>query len=392
MNERLEYMRLEDEKDVRALQDITSKAFHFTPPHWEIYFNRIGTANFRIVRRQGRVIGGLAVYPIGQYFGGRRLPMAGVAAVQISPEQRGYGAAGFLMKSLLEELHDEGVPLSTLYASTQAFYRKAGYEQAGNRIQYECPLVYPKNGRSDLPIHPVDPSHHAPFQSIATKRAGLSNGQLDRNETMWEKIATQKDQIVYAYLIGEESHPEGYIFFHQEKSTGLGYSLHIHDMAALTPAAGRALLDFLMGHGPIGRSAVWAGPAIEPLLCITAEQNFQVKRSMRWLTRLVDLRRALTLRGYPDGVEGEIHFMIDDDLLPANCGRFVLSVGGGKGAIREGGRGDLRARCGGIVPLYTSLFTPDQLQALGFLQAGGGVLELATKIFSGPEPWMPDMY
>ena len=58
------------------------------------------------------VLAGLGIYRLGQYFGGRSVPMAGIAAVGVPPEHRGRGVAKQLMTLTLQGLRDEGPVLN----------------------------------------------------------------------------------------------------------------------------------------------------------------------------------------------------------------------------------------------------------------------------------------
>lgn len=78
------------------------------------------------IARQDRTIGGLAVYHMSQWFGGKTLPMAGIAAVGVLPEHRGQGVANRLLTQTIQELHSQQISISALYPATQAPYRKVG--------------------------------------------------------------------------------------------------------------------------------------------------------------------------------------------------------------------------------------------------------------------------
>ena len=63
----------------------------------------VGLDNMRVLSDGDLVEGGLWVIPMGQYFGGRSVPMTGIAAVGVPPQTRGRGAAHRLMSSMLQE-------------------------------------------------------------------------------------------------------------------------------------------------------------------------------------------------------------------------------------------------------------------------------------------------
>ncbi len=68
-----------------------------------------------------------------QWWYGRAVPMAGVAAVMIAPEDRGRGVGRALMTALAELMAARGYPLSVLYPATMTIYRSLGWEIAGHR-------------------------------------------------------------------------------------------------------------------------------------------------------------------------------------------------------------------------------------------------------------------
>ncbi len=110
------------------------------------------------------------------------------------------------------------------------------------------------------------------------------------------------------------------------------------------------------------------------------------------MLRVIDVSTALEKRGYPLGMETELHLEVRDNLLPENNGKFVLAVASGRGEVTRGGKGELQLDVRGLAPLYTGLFTPLQLQLTGQMEATQIAKLSATQIFAGSQPWMPDFF
>lgn len=389
-----EFSTLTDPAEEQRLRDILRQSFRLPDDYWETYVRRIGRSNLRVLRRAGQVVGGLSIYRMGQWFGGRRLESAGIAAVGIAPEHRSAGAAAHLMASALVELYEQGVAISALYPSTQRLYRKVGYEQAGSRCDYRLPLA--SIGRSELsaPMTRVEGIEHEPYYELARTRARITNGNLDRSAGLWERIVTYPygDRTVYRYLIGEPDAPEGYLMFYQDADKQSAYDLYVRDMIALSPSAVQTLWRFLSYHQSVSKFVFWSGPAVEPLLLLPAELHADVTAYKRWMLRLVDVRKALRERGYPPEVEADLHFNVVDDIVSANNGQFILNVANGRGEIRDGGRGDLKAHVRDLSPLFSGLLSPTWLRCTGHIEAGDQAVATATSIFAGPPPWMPDSF
>jgi predicted acetyltransferase len=382
-----------DPGDREGLTTVLARSFGVSSTAWDAYFTRVGPENFRVVRGESGIAGGLAIYFMGQWFGGRVVPMAGIAAVGVAPELRGTGVAFELMARTLGELHASGIPLSTLYASTQKLYRKVGFEQAGIRCQYVLRTRLIQVEDRSLQFKPIDPSDHQVFHDLYRQRAMRSSGHLERNRAIWERTVLPRDgeKPVHAYLAEDGGGPQGYVIFLQPERE-LGYELLIRDVVALTPQAARGMLTFFADHRSMGKEVMWCGPLADPLTCLLPEQDHRVKNMERWMLRIVDVPKALAMRGYPEGVDGELHLEVWDDVVSMNQGRWVLRVNGGRGEVAPGGRGDMKLAVAGLASLYSRFLTAHELAAIGFLAAPPAALAAAARLFAGPEPWMPDFF
>ena len=110
------------------------------------------------------------------------------------------------------------------------------------------------------------------------------------------------------------------------------------------------------------------------------------------MLRIIDVVKALEKRGYPAGIETELHLEVTDEAIDSNNGRFCLKVSQGRGEVTKGGKGELQIGIRGLASLYTGLFTPTQLQLTGYLQTESEALLTAKLLFCGSNPWMADQF
>ncbi len=136
----------------------------------------------------------------------------------------------------------------------------------------------------------------------------------------------------------------------------------------------------------------WRSSPVDPLTLLLPEQTAKIRSLERWMLRIIDVPNALEKRGYPLGVETELHLQVEDELLPENNGKFVLKVSNGRGEVAKGGKGEFQLDVRGLAPLYTGLFAPHQLQLAGKLEATETALSVATSLFVGSQPWLPDFF
>jgi len=393
MTSQYEYGSFSNAEAAKSLGVVLGQCFGDpSPTGWETYAKLIGRENFRIIRQNNKVAGGLAILSVGQWYNSQIVPTAAIASVGIAPEYRGSGTAAALLTNTLKELYANGVPLSILYAATQRLYRKVGYEQAGNFCRWEIAADSIQIIDRTLPIQPINPAEHEVLHKLYQQNAQVTNGHLERNQCFWQLLLEPpKDQETYAYLIGSEVQPEGYVIFFQHRESN-EFTIVIRDWVVLTEAAGRRLWTFLADHRSQIEQIQWRSSIIDPLSLLLPEQTAKISVSDRWMLRVVDVVKALSKRGYPTQVEAILHLDIHDDLIEENNGQFVLTVSGGRGEVTKGGTGDLQCHIRALAPLYTGLFTAHQLQQMGQIKATHEALAIARQLFSGSQPWMSDKF
>lgn len=383
-----QYSSFSNSQEIDRLGAIMRQCFGSSPSESELYLNLVGAENFRILRQKDRIIAGLAIYQMGQWFGGQNVPLAGIAAVSVAPEARGKGAARELLTNTIQELYSSQIAISALYPATQALYRQVGYEQGGSYCKWELPTASIQLKERDLSMYKVSLTERHIFENTYNQQAQRNNGNLARHSAIWSRILeSDKEEEIYAYLIGSETTPEGYIIFTQNETT-----IEIRDWVLLNASAARRLWIFLADHRSMIETVIWRGASVNPFALLLPEQTAKITRQMIWLLRIVNVPLALSLRGYPTPLEAELHLDVRDDLIAANNGKFCLKVSQGRGEVSQGGKGDFQIDIRSLASLYTSFLSPQQQNSLGYLQTTSEALETANLIFSGDRPWMADFF
>lgn len=389
--------------------------------------------NVRVVREGDRTLASLFLIPMGQFFGGRSVPMIGVAGVAVSPEARGRGVATTLMRETIAELHGQGVPLSGLYPATQPLYRRAGYEMAGHRfrivLKARSMQVREPAGRELLLRQATGAwngeGDHRRIREFYRAQAVHSHGAIDRTELMWERIVNPRGNATKCFVVERSGEAgagegadgggagaggagsaggggaiEGYLYLWMERLAATNTRIiHITDMQACTPEAGRRLLGFIADHRSLNHEAEWFAGPVHPLLTLLGEQHYEITKQDFWMLRIVDVPRALRARGYNPLVKARLDLHVADDLIEANSGAWTLRVEEGRASAERGSGG---GRAGGpaatlsvraLAMLYGGLLTPWQMRAAGLLAGGDEAMHAAAVIFGGDgAAWMTEMF
>ncbi|WP_159790510.1 GNAT family N-acetyltransferase [Sodalinema gerasimenkoae] len=392
MTESWHYDILSDSEDGKRLNEILSQCFLIPLENCASYIELVGQENYRLVRRDNEIAGGLIKIPTGHWLGGKLVETMGVSAVGIAPEYRGTGAASTLLGTLLRELYQEKIPLSSLYPATPPLYRKLGYEQAISRCLWQIPIASLKPQKPQLACVPIENQTEA-IAPLYEQFASRHNGAVQRHEFLWHLIWNSfmpLDSPVYTYLFGDRSAPEGYIIFRQKRGFQEGL-MEIRDRVLLTPAAIQSFWAFLYSHRSQMTSASWHGPQLDATMLTLPLDTMVPTEQMMLSWRIVHLEAALRQRGYPP-LSGELHLEIDDEMLPENCDRFVLTLKDGKSQVTRGGRGELRLNIRHLAPLYSGLWSASQLHHLGYIEGTSEAIALANGLFAGDLPGLSDFF
>ena len=202
--------------DFDAQLDLGQRAFGVYPPEnrasW-LYAARLraGHGLFLGAFTGETPAGAAMVHDMRQYWAGRPVGCAGVAAVKVAPEYRGRGIGRRLMTELLDLIAARGYPLSALYPATMPIYRSLGWELAGAKHRFTVPA------RSLLALLEPDAAARgagAGHQDVAVRRVGPADAARVIG------IIGMSHQAAVDYLAGYVTSEAGrrLVEFHSEKS------------------------------------------------------------------------------------------------------------------------------------------------------------------------------
>ncbi len=388
------------EAELEEFAAILTESLNFPRRSDADFMARYRTEDMRLVRRGGRVAGGLTLLPCGQFFGGRRVPMVGVNAVAIAPEARGSRAGSELMTAVMGELAESagGPPIAVLYPATQPIYRGVGFEQAGSFIRYRMPVAAIPTGPHDLTVEKVPSDADAAaavLGGVYGRVARRQNGFVDRTTWFWRRVVDPLGHSVSTYCVRESGEVTGYLALGRtwDMRALPHHNLSCRELIAETPGAARRLWTLLADERSLARTVVVSGPPAAPHHLLFAEQTPEVDWQLLWMLRILDVEGALTGRGYADGVARAVGLEVEDDLIARNRDRFTVEVAGGRAHVRRGGDGPtVRISVRGLAAAYSGYLSAEQLASVGLASGDDAALAALTTIFAGPAPWLPEMF
>jgi predicted acetyltransferase len=397
MVERWEYSELAGSSEAGVLGQIFDQCFIGFAGQGEKYIHRVGERNCRILRSQKQIIGGLVIIPLGQWWGNCCVEMGGIAAVGIAPEFRGVGAAKLLIQQAVQEMYRSGIAISTLFPVTQYLYRQVGYENAMVVCKWEIDCDKINVHEQPLSVENVEIGdlenlgNYQIFQDLYAQQAPAINGYIRRDDFLWSEKFRCDKETVYGYLFGDRQHPQGYIIYNYDLSSGDNI-LQVRDWVLITPDAVKSFWGFLTKMRSQIDRVRWRDAGITALTLALPENMERLHDPSQAMMRIVNVVSALEQRDYSADLTTELHLQIHDDLILENNGNFILKIAAGQGKIELGGKGDFQLDIKALAGLYTSLFAPSQLQLAGKLSASQESIATANVIFAGALPTISDYF
>ncbi len=387
------------DQDVPSLVRLMHHAFGSTTDVDEKWIRPSGIDNFRGVRERAHapISSCLLRINMGQFFGGRSVPMLGIAGVAVAPEARGQGSARWMMGEAMREAREDGFALSGLYASTQGLYRQVGFEQAGHRCTTKL-LPHRIDVRTREPeVLPLTAYDDQAMAACYATFAQTFAGMLDRGPYIWRRVREFRDKKYNGFGIrGPDGTIEGYVFLMPNRANSSGdMELEVSDIAFTTARAGRRLLGFLADFSTTAKQITINGAPLHPILSLMTSHHHEIIKTEIWMLRITDLAKALTQRGYPRHVNATIQFNIHDPIVRENDGSWTLHVEHGRAEVKKEAamRPAITCEIRALASLYSGFYTATQAALLGWVEGEKGALEAADAIFGGyGTPWMTDFF
>ncbi len=382
-------------EDHAPLGSLLAHAFGFPAADAAGWFARAGMDNVLAARDAGGLYGGMLLVPMGQFFGGRSVPMIGLAGVGIAPERRGTGAGAAMMTESLGAMRARGAAISTLFPSTVPFYQRVGYERAGARFRFTLdPADLAHAGRNApeevrAEAQGLDPD--ADLVALQKRFAARHHGALDRGHYVWERVNRPWRADTRSFAIRRGSRVCGHVVVSHAMADH-DSTLLVTDASAEDAGAARRIFALLGGYRSIATRVRWQLQVPGIFQALLPDRRPVVDLQDFWLVRVLDLEKALTARGYNAAVRAQVSLAYVDDTLPEASATVTLAVEGGSGAVNKGGTAAVSLGPRGMSALFSGFASATELALRGLLSGPQAEVEKLDAVFAGPMPTMNEMF
>lgn len=258
---------------------------------------------------------------------GHHVPMAGIGYVASYPEYRGQGHISKLMKEILNDLHDEGIPFTNLAPFSESFYRHYGFSNSIYQKEYRFSggalrtFKLPRTGHvirgkwDDLMVQ------NGVIQLYERQlHTDDERNTVIREAWWWNRMDTYYYNRNIAVYIDSNGRPISYLIYRIQGDVFLADELY-----SITAKGLVSLLGFMGSHAGAIKEFRMTLPEHSLIGELFPEQN-QLKISLHpyMMSRIVDFAKMITYMKPLQ--EGTFNLeVISDDQCPWNIGVWQMT-------------------------------------------------------------------
>ena len=299
----------------------------------------------------GTIVAHAFLFRFDAFFGGRRVPMGGIASVGVAPEARGRGVGSALLAHLHERADVRGDALTMLYAFRQGYYARIGYAPTTSRKRLVLdPRSIPREWH-DARVRRARGEDKEAIVRVHERAALATSGWLARSSGLWERrfLRERRQHLV---LDGDGGELAGYVAFQVGQDEAHAETgLDVDEIVATSDEARRSLWGALGAMRDQVVAIAVEVDAADPieLALVDADGRRSGTEDVEHdlgtivggpMVRIEDVTRAIEARGY--AADGSFDVVLDDEMALAvtvEDGRAVVSAARGGSAIRTSRRG-----------------------------------------------------
>lgn len=330
-----------------------------------------------VLREDGDPLGLVVVRDRRAGFGGRFVRATCLSSLCIETRARSRGLGSTLLGNVLVAAHARGIGVAVLIPRVEALYLRHGFARGGLRFAAAFELAGGRAANGTERVREFERSDEAAWLELAEGHARDGTSIVVPTPADRARRARAPRR---AYVLERGGRVVGSITLSQRLEQGR-MTLYVHELLALDALAAQRAWAFVTSLSPAARRVRWRAAPTDPFSRVpqAAHAAFEVRGS--WMLRVVDARAALASRGFARGLHAEFELALRDPLIPANEGRFVLSIQDGGASIREGGGGLVQCDIASLASLFASARSATALAAEGQLSADAATLRALDAAF-----------
>ncbi|MGI8774179.1 MAG: GNAT family N-acetyltransferase [Actinomycetota bacterium] len=353
------------------------------------------------------LVGAGANYSFELTIPGGSLPTAGVTLIGVKPSHRRKGALRKIIAALHADAEQRGEPLAILWASESNIYQRFGYGTASMAMALDAErdrMAFLEDEGAVGQLRQVEEGEALEvLPGIYDQVCARTPGMYKRSAAWWKAHVLYDPAEhrngggpAFTFVLEIDGRATGYVIYRIKSEWDLTpkNSFNLIETMGIDPVAEKELWRFMTGVDLVARVKAPFQPVDYPVhLWVTEPRRLGARIVEALFLRILDLERALTVRGY--GAAGALVIEVTDDLHPSNTGRWRLDTHGAKVSVdRTDDIPDVQLDTRDLAATYLGAFSLSDLLAAGRgVSRSDEVTELFDDMFRTPrKPWCPEIF
>lgn len=327
-----------------------------------------------VVEADGRIVGSAVALDMTATCVGDDLRCAGIASVGVLPEARRYGAGQALMCGMTPLLREAGFDVASLYAYSEAFYRKQGYEVAAGRLEIKAPTRLIPHYDGPLETREITADEWQRLVPCYDAMASRYSGMNRRKESQWRRSFRGKPAKIY--VAGDPV--EAYIVVALTEGFFMGQ--FVQQFAWSTWEGYRAMLGLIRALAINQDHAEWYEPTDTPFGHRLMQHGVNFAWTKQLMFRVLDVAASLgKLRAQ---TPTEFTLWVADPDAPENAGPWRVVADPSGTTVERTGNADLAIGPGALAQVVLGSLSASQLADQGALAGPTHAIQAAGRLFA----------
>ncbi|WP_395108333.1 enhanced intracellular survival protein Eis [Actinomadura sp. SCN-SB] len=354
-------------------------------------------ADARVALRGDRVIAGGLGLLVPQFFGGRPVPSACMAAGCVAPEERGNHLTTRMLTARIRPLQEQGAVLATVWTTSTGYAHRLGWAAPTPVFTWTVPTdalkrSFDGTGYDIAVAQGADPQSERLQEELAARW----NGPWQR-PSWWAAWQADKHPQLTTYRFHQPGHDvSGMLSMAFAHDPAAGRQVVVHDFWASTSGPAAAMLAFLGRYNSRISTVAFQRTGL-PAASVLLEQLHRIGSATArhwhpWMLRILDLRQAVQRRGWPEVLDTTIPMEVVNE-AGTGADRFTLRITNGAGDLEpSSAAGRCRLTRRQFAVWYAGGYRTTTAAALAGVDGDPAAIADLIHATSDREPWLPEHF
>ncbi len=381
-------IRFAKESDKENIIDIWNYCFNDEAKFTDYYFeNKYKNENTIVVEEVGEIVSSLQLNQYKIKLNNNIYDTSYVVGVSTFPQARGKGYMKNLMEFTLNELYKRNQLVSILMPIDFRLYRKYGYENCYDQIEYEIDIEDLRGFKSKGSLKKANLSNIEEIKNIENSFLENLNGTVVRDNNYYENLFKEVESENGYIYIHEDEKSDGYIIYFINGESIFVRELYYNNMNAL-----KGMLRFLYNHNTQCKKITITSPLNDKIRFILSNpKTSSIKLKPFMMGRIINFKGYLESLDIKVNENKIINISVKDEFIKENNKVFKVEIKNNKLFVQEGNYiPDVEFDINTISQLSFSYINVDEAYLLNELEENEKAKEFLNLIFDKKENYIDE--